>query len=250
MDETLAHFGLGSRLKRNMEFDAAIPVAVVVPTDDEMNLAGSKHANWSKQWFLRNVLKKAFLLVLDDQTPLPKWLADSDNATCNSESNATLLHLRMLYAHQDFWIRLETKNISIREITEESELQFGTGSKTEALQSCDRLEVSEIVAGRSFNIYCTLGNRMRDIYIRGRVVSQICSLYVSEVLHWESQDEVPCHRVTLSIPRRGALSSVTLSIPGRDALYHYDSMHISEEEEEEEQREEKTSWDRYITTRS
>ncbi|GFO21473.1 hypothetical protein PoB_004797800 [Plakobranchus ocellatus] len=136
--------------------------------------------------------RKTFLVVLDDPIALPKWLGDSDNATCNSKPNATLLHLKMFSPNQDFWIRLETKEINIREvccatyllalseITEESELQFGTGSKTDALQSCDRLEVSEVVAGRSFNIYCTFGNGMRDIYIRGRVVSQLCSVYVSE----------------------------------------------------------------------
>ncbi|GFO21456.1 hypothetical protein PoB_004796100 [Plakobranchus ocellatus] len=126
-------------------------------------------------------IEKAFPFVLDGdrETSPPRWLEDSDNATCNPEPNASLLHLQMLFADQDFWIQLETRDINIREITEESELKFGTGSKPEALQSCDRLEVSEIVAGRSFNIYCKLGNRMRDIYIRGRVVSQLCSLYVS-----------------------------------------------------------------------
>ncbi|GFN86507.1 hypothetical protein PoB_001301300 [Plakobranchus ocellatus] len=141
---------------------------------------------------------KAFLY--EDQGR-PKWLTDSDNATCNSKPNATLLHLRMLYANQNFWIRLETKNISIREITEESELQFGTGSKTEALQSCGRLEVSEIVAGRSFNIYCTLRNWTREIYIRGRVVSQICSLYVSEgrAVPFTLSAEAPTRRVKISL---------------------------------------------------
>ncbi|GFO37712.1 hypothetical protein PoB_006421700 [Plakobranchus ocellatus] len=119
------------------------------------------------------------LFVPDRGTTFPRWLEDSDNTTCNSEPNSTLLHLGMHFALHDFWIRLETKDINIREITEESMLQFGTGSKTEALQSCDRLEVSEIVAGRSFNIYCTLGNMITDIYIRGRVVAQLCSLYVS-----------------------------------------------------------------------